>query len=69
MQHWNNERHTDQRNRIEGPEINLLWNKRCICGQLVFDTGVKAIQWGRDDLFNDAGKLNIPLKNLKLRPL
>ena len=45
--YWYNDRQVDQWKRIEDPEMNSQTN-----GHLIFDKGVKAIQWEIDSIFN-----------------
>ena len=51
--YWHKNRHTDQWNRIENPEMGTQ-----LCGQLIFDKAGKTIHWRKEvSSINDAGKI------------
>ena len=63
--YWHKDRHIDQQNRIESPEVNPH-----VYGQMIFNKDVKPIQWGKRQSFQQIvlGKLNIHLQKKEIGP-
>ena len=56
--YWYKNRHTDQRNRLESPEVNLH-----TYSQLIFDKGGKNIKWEKVSSSSGVGKAGQPHVN------
>jgi hypothetical protein len=63
--YWYSDRQVDQWNRIEDPEMNPQF----YC-HLIFDNGVKTIQWKKDSISNKWYWLNwcLPCRRMQINP-